>query len=80
MLYEVITHSDIHTVRGDWGPVNYPLAPGHEMTGRIVAVGSNVTKFKVGDFAGVGCMVNSCMQCENCLNDREQNCTRNNFV
>ncbi len=72
--YASICHSDIHTVRGDWGPVKYPMAPGHEMTGRVVAVGSKVTKFKVGDFAGVGCMVNSCMECENCLDDREQNC------
>ena len=72
--YASICHSDIHTVRGDWGPVKYPMAPGHEMTGRVVAVGSKVPKFKVGDFAGVGCMVNSCMECENCLDDREQNC------
>lgn len=72
--YASICHSDIHTVRGDWGPVKYPMAPGHEMTGRVVAVGDKVTKFRVGDFAGVGCMVNSCMECENCLNDREQNC------
>ena len=72
--YASICHSDIHTVNGDWGPVKYPLTPGHEMIGRVVAVGRKVTKFKVGDFAGVGCMVNSCMTCENCLNDREQNC------
>lgn len=72
--YASICHSDIHTARGDWGPVNYPVVPGHEMVGRIVSVGSKVTKFKVGDFAGVGCMVNSCGTCENCLNDREQNC------
>lgn len=72
--YASICHSDIHTVRGDWGPVKYPMAPGHEMTGRVVAVGDKVTKFRIGDFAGVGCMVNSCRECENCLNDREQNC------
>lgn len=72
--YASICHSDIHTVNGDWGPVNYPLAPGHEMIGRVVAVGRKVTKFQVGEFAGVGCMVNSCMECDNCLDDREQNC------
>lgn len=72
--YASICHSDIHTARGDWGPVKYPIVPGHEMVGRIVSIGSKVTKFKVGELAGVGCMVNSCMKCENCLNDREQNC------
>jgi len=72
--YASICHSDIHHVRNEWPGQVYPMVPGHEMIGRVVAVGSKVTKFKVGDFAGVGCMVNSCMECENCLNDREQNC------
>lgn len=76
IYYASICHSDIHTARGDWGPANYPIVPGHEMVGRVVSVGSKVTKFKVGDLAGVGCMVNSCMQCESCLNDREQNCLK----
>lgn len=75
ILYASICHSDIHTVQGDWGPANaYPVVPGHEMVGRVVAVGGNVTKFKVGDIAGVGCMVDSCGTCDNCLADREQNC------
>lgn len=76
ILFAGICHSDIHTVRGDWGKPNYPTVPGHEIIGRVVAVGDKVTKFKVGDFAGVGCMVASCGECENCLNDREQNCLK----
>jgi len=73
-LYVGVCHSDIHTVHGDWGPPNYPVIPGHEIIGRIIAVGDEVTKFKIGDIGGVGCMVDSCGSCENCLNDREQNC------
>ncbi|MGA0565123.1 NAD(P)-dependent alcohol dehydrogenase [Ancylobacter sp. VNQ12] len=76
ILFAGICHSDIHTVRGDWGKPNYPTVPGHEIIGRVVAVGDKVTKFKVGDVAGVGCMVASCGECENCLNDREQNCLK----
>ncbi|WP_334121739.1 NAD(P)-dependent alcohol dehydrogenase [Glutamicibacter sp.] len=69
-----ICHSDIHTVRGDWGPQSYPLAPGHEIAGIVTEVGSEVTKHKVGDRVGVGCMVNSCGKCEYCLDDLEQFC------
>lgn len=76
ILYAGICHSDIHTVKGDWGKPNYPTVPGHEIIGRVVAVGAEVTKFKVGDIAGVGCMVASCGECENCLADREQNCLK----
>jgi alcohol dehydrogenase (NADP+) len=61
-------------VRSDWRPAKYPVVPGHEMIGRVAAVGGKVTKFKVGDIGGVGCMVSSCGTCENCLGDREQNC------
>jgi uncharacterized zinc-type alcohol dehydrogenase-like protein len=74
VLYAGICHSDIHTARSEWGPTNYPVVPGHEIIGRVAAVGSAVTKFKVGDIAGVGCMVDSCGTCENCRADREQNC------
>jgi uncharacterized zinc-type alcohol dehydrogenase-like protein len=69
-----ICHSDIHTVRGDWGPANYPLVPGHEIAGRVVEIGKNVTKFAIGDKVGVGCMVNSCGHCSECQADREQFC------
>lgn len=58
-----ICHSDIHTVRGDWGPQHYPLAPGHEIAGIVTEVGTAVTKHAVGDRVGVGCMVNSCREC-----------------
>jgi uncharacterized zinc-type alcohol dehydrogenase-like protein len=74
VLYAGICHSDIHTARSEWGPANYPVVPGHEIIGRVAAVGSAVTKFKVGDIAGVGCMVDACGTCENCRADREQNC------
>lgn len=74
VLYSGICHSDIHTVRGDWGVPQYPCVPGHEIVGRVLAVGSAVTKFRVGDIGGVGCMVDSCGTCENCLADREQIC------
>ena len=74
ILYAGICHSDIHSVNGDWGEAHYPVVVGHEIAGRVVQVGSAVTKFKVGDYAGVGCMVNSCGECINCLNDKEQFC------
>lgn len=73
-----ICHSDIHTVRGDWGPQQYPLAPGHEIAGIVSEVGSSVTKHKVGDRVGVGCMVNSCGECANCQSGEEQYCLKGN--
>lgn len=72
--YAGICHSDIHTVRGDWGPQQYPLAPGHEIAGIVTEVGAEVTKHKVGDRVGVGCMVNSCRECANCRKGEEQYC------
>lgn len=79
ILYSGICHSDIHSAKSDWGTPNYPIVPGHEIVGIVTQVGENVTKFKVGDYAGVGCMVNSCGECENCLNNQEQYCL-NSFV
>jgi uncharacterized zinc-type alcohol dehydrogenase-like protein len=73
-----ICHSDIHTVRGDWGPQQYPLVPGHEIAGIVTEVGSEVTKHKVGDRVGVGCMVNSCKECVNCQKGEEQYCLKGN--
>ncbi|HEV7897405.1 MAG TPA: NAD(P)-dependent alcohol dehydrogenase [Planosporangium sp.] len=72
--YAGICHSDIHTVRGDWGPQPYPLVPGHEIVGTVTEVGSAVTRHRVGDRVGVGCMVNSCGECTNCRNGDEQYC------
>lgn len=69
-----ICHSDIHTVRGHWGAQTYPLVVGHEIAGTVAAVGADVTRFSVGDRVGVGCMVNSCRTCENCLAGEEQHC------
>lgn len=74
ILYCGICHSDIHHIHDDWGVTKHPCVPGHEMIGRVQAVGNAVTRFRVGDIGGVGCLVNSCGTCENCLNDREQNC------
>lgn len=78
--YSGICHSDIHTIRGHWGKQAYPQVPGHEIAGIVSAVGKNVTKFKVGDKAGVGCMVNSCMQCESCKNGEEHHCETTGMV
>jgi uncharacterized zinc-type alcohol dehydrogenase-like protein len=72
--YAGICHSDIHTVRGEWGPQQYPLAPGHEIVGIVTEVGPGVTRHRVGDRVGVGCMVNSCRECVNCLAGNEQYC------
>lgn len=69
-----ICHSDIHTVRGDWGDKEYPIVPGHEIAGIVAEVGSEITNYKVGDRVGVGCMVNSCGECANCLKNLEQYC------
>lgn len=76
--YAGICHSDIHTARGEWGEVHYPLVPGHEIAGIVTEVGDQVTKFKVGDRVGVGCMVDSCGQCSNCQEGEEQYCEEGN--
>jgi alcohol dehydrogenase (NADP+) len=69
-----ICHSDIHTVKAEWGKPNYPVVPGHEIAGVVTAVGSDVSKHKVGDHVGVGCMVNSCGHCSSCTAGLEQYC------
>src|SRR3954452_3788913 len=73
-----ICHSDIHFARGEWGEIPYPAVPGHEIAGVVAEVGSEVTGFAPGDRVGVGCMVNSCRECENCLAGDEQYCLRGN--
>ncbi|ANE34793.1 zinc-dependent alcohol dehydrogenase [Campylobacter hyointestinalis subsp. lawsonii CCUG 27631] len=80
ILYSGICHSDIHTARDEWGGTIYPCVPGHEIAGQVVAVGKNVSKFKVGDYAGVGCMVNSCGECGACLASMEQFCERGKTI
>ncbi|WHY62440.1 NAD(P)-dependent alcohol dehydrogenase [Cytobacillus firmus] len=77
--YAGICHSDIHTAHGEWGPVNYPLVPGHEIAGIVAEVGAEVTKYKAGDRVGVGCMVDSCGECENCRKGEEQYCLKGNI-
>lgn len=71
-----ICHSDIHTARQEWGEIDYPLVPGHEIAGIVTEVGSDVTKHAVGDRVGVGCMVNSCGECKNCQRGLEQYCLK----
>ena len=74
ILYCGVCHSDLHTARNDWGGTIYPAVPGHEIVGKVVKTGSAVTKLKVGDYAAVGCMVDSCRECESCKQDLEQFC------
>ena len=74
IAYCGICHSDIHTARGEWGPTAYPFVPGHEIVGKVIAVGKKVKKFKVGDLAGVGCFVDSCGKCSSCKTHEEQFC------
>ena len=79
ILYCGVCHSDLHTARNDWGGTVYPAVPGHEIVGKITKVGKDVTKLKVGDFAAVGCLVDSCGECSSCKADLEQYC-QNGFV
>lgn len=76
ILYCGVCHSDLHTVRNEWGATKYPVVPGHEIVGRVTAVGTQVTKFKAGDLAGIGCMVDSCRECDNCKQGLEQYCEK----
>ena len=74
ILYCGICHSDLHSARNEWHGTTYPIVPGHEIVGRVTKVGDHVKKFKVGDLAGVGCMVDSCRECDHCKEDLEQFC------
>ncbi len=74
ILYCGVCHSDLHTARNEWKNTIYPTVPGHEIVGRVSAVGVNVKRFKLGDIAGVGCMVDSCQHCASCGEDLEQYC------
>lgn len=74
ILYCGVCHSDLHQARNEWHNTIYPCVPGHEIVGRVSAVGSDVTKFKVGDLAAVGCMVDSCRTCPSCQQGLEQYC------
>ncbi|KAJ6822144.1 8-hydroxygeraniol dehydrogenase-like [Iris pallida] len=74
ILYCGICHSDLHSIKNEWGNANYPMVPGHEFTGVVTEVGSNVHKFRVGDKVGVGCMVGSCRSCDSCSDNLENYC------
>lgn len=76
ILYCGVCHSDIHTARNEWGGTIYPVVPGHEIVGKVTAIGSDVKNHKVGDTVGVGCMVDSCGTCGNCEEDLEQFCEK----
>lgn len=78
ILYCGVCHSDLHQARNDWGFSEYPIVPGHEVIGRVVSVGDSVTKFKAGDLAGIGCMVDSCRKCHPCQQGLEQYCEEGN--
>ncbi|HYJ50842.1 MAG TPA: NAD(P)-dependent alcohol dehydrogenase [Microbacterium sp.] len=75
-----ICHSDIHQAREEWGRAIFPMVPGHEIAGIVREVGSGVTKYAVGDRVGIGCFVDSCRECENCLAGEEQFCLRGNVA
>ena len=78
ILFCGVCHSDLHQARNDWKCTTYPIVPGHEIVGRVSAVWSAVTKFKVGDLAAVGCMVDSCRNCASCVRGLEQYCEKVN--
>lgn len=75
ILFCGVCHSDLHFARNEWGMSVYPIVPGHEIVGRVTAVGDHVKRFKVGDLAGIGCLVDSCRECDNCKEGLEQYCT-----
>jgi uncharacterized zinc-type alcohol dehydrogenase-like protein len=78
ILFCGVCHSDLHQINNDWFEGLFPMVPGHEIVGKVVQIGSEVTKFKIGDLAGTGCMVDSCRDCENCKDGLEQYCKNGN--
>lgn len=80
IAYCGVCHSDLHTVRGEWAGTLYPCVPGHEIVGRVSAVGAHVSRFKEGDLVGVGCMVDSCQACASCDEGLEQYCEGTGMV
>ncbi len=76
ILYCGVCHSDLHTALNEWGMTVYPCVPGHEIVGKVTAVGLHVKKFKVGDMAAIGCLVDSCRECDNCKQGLEQYCSQ----
>ncbi len=76
ILYCGVCHSDLHTARNEWHGTTFPCVPGHEIVGRVTKVGSDVTLYKEGDLAGVGCLVDSCRECDNCKQGLEQYCEK----
>src|SRR5690606_23078383 len=79
ILYCGVCHSDLHTARNEWHATVYPCVPGHEIIGKVIAVGNKVNKFKIGDSVGVGCMVDSCRSCSACQEGLEQYCEHGNI-
>ncbi len=79
IAYCGVCHSDLHQIKNDWFPGIFPMVPGHEIVGTIVKTGADVTKFKEGELAGVGCMVDSCRTCDNCKEGLEQYCDKGNI-
>ncbi len=75
-----VCHSDLHQIKDEWGGSIFPMVPGHEIVGRVIAVGDQVTRFNVGDLAGTGCMVDSCRVCDSCQNGLEQYCSNGNTL
>jgi len=78
ILYCGVCHSDLHQIKNDWFPGIFPMVPGHEIVGRVIKTGNHVKKFKTNDLAGVGCLVDSCQECENCKQGLEQYCLEGN--
>ena len=78
ILYCGVCHSDLHCARNDWGWTQFPLVPGHEIVGQVTEVGPEVSRYKAGDYVAVGCMVDSCQQCDQCHRGEEQFCRQGN--